>query len=402
NNYFYIDKTKFISDWWNGGISDTLIARPNGFGKSLTLDAINTFFSPKFAGRSDLFEGLEVWKDDKLRSLQGKIPVIFLSFAHISEDTYDKAVSKIKHTLTKVYESFIPAIDVDAIYISARSLYTSVCDSMDNVTAQSSLIHLCHFVKQQYNVKPIILLDSYDVPLEAAWLHGYWDDLAYFIGNFLCSSFKANFDKVGGIITGTAKIAHEEVFCSVNHLDIITTTSNRYTDSFGFTEEEVVSALDEYGLSLTNEVKEWYGGYRFGEEKEVYNPRSIVNYLKTQELAPNPLDNNFDKVIGRIFSAVYKHIEEKLKEIMQGKILTVKLDERLVFANLDADTRTIWSLLLSAGYIKALSCNYITKEYEVALTNHEAGLILEQKIPEWLKNDPKNLPRISKKYYRLF
>ena len=157
-NLFYIDKTKFIKEWWVGRDRVTLITRPRRFGKTLMLDTVNTFFSQEFAGRSDIFEGLEIWNDEQFHKIQGTIPVISLSFAKINNDTYNKTVSRIKSTLASIYGLFTPLIDISAIPQAEKELFTSVQKSMSDDTAQDSLHYLCKFLTIQHKIKPIILL----------------------------------------------------------------------------------------------------------------------------------------------------------------------------------------------------------------------------------------------------
>ena len=385
NNYFYIDKTKFIKDWWLGGDPVTLITRPRRFGKTLMLDTVNTFFSYEFAGRSDLFAGLEIWKDEQFRNLQGTLPVIFLSFGKIKNDTYEATVSRIKTTLASIYGLFTPFIDFNAIPAAEKNIFTSINDSMSDEQAQDSLHYLCKFLTIQHKVKPIILLDEYDAPLQEAWLNKYWDKLVSFMRSFFNATFKDNPWLGRGLITGITRVAKESIFSDLNNLKVITTTTNRYTDCFGFTEQEVFVAMDEYGLTEKEKVKEWYDGFIFGKQKNIYNPWSIIGYLSEKEFAAYWAHTSSNGLVGKLLAHGDERLKKDVENLLDGKSIITNIDDQIVFSNLDYDNEAIWSLLLASGYVKAISFNAMSDVYEITLTNLESKIIMEKQILNWFK-----------------
>ena len=387
NNCFYVDKTKFIKDWWIRRDDVTLITRPRRFGKTLMLDTVRTFFSPEFANRSDLFEGLEIWKDEQFRNLQGKIPVIFLSFARINDDTYEGVIYRIKAALASIYDSFTPYIDLNAISESGKGLFTSVHQSMTDYAAKDSLHYLCKFIKTQHNIKPIILLDEYDTPLQAAWLNNYWDKLTNFMRGFFNATFKDNQWIERGIISGITRIAKESIFSDLNNLEVVTVTSDLYSDCFGFTEEEVFKAMDTYGLTNKEKVKQWYNGFIFGDQKEIYNPLSIIEYLSKRKFAPYWANTSSNSIVAKLILHARLSVKEELKYLLEGKSIQVKMDEQIVFSQLYSMEGAIWSLLMAAGYLKPLSANLETEEYELTITNHEVYLIFKKLISAWFSTD---------------
>ncbi|MBQ7456007.1 MAG: AAA family ATPase [Desulfovibrio sp.] len=385
NNYFYVDKTKFIKDWWNSGINVTLITRPRRFGKTLMLDTVKTFFSPKFIGRSDLFEGLDVWKDEQFRNIQGKIPVIFLSFAKIDNDTYEETISRIKTTLASIYGSFTQYIDIDAIPLAEKEIFTSVHKSMTDDTAQDSLNYLCKFIATQHKIKPIILLDEYDTPLTEAWLNGYWDKLVGFLKGFFKATFKDNTWLERGLITGITRVAKESIFSGMNNLKVVSVKSDLYADCFGFTEQEVFAAMDEYGLQDKDTVKKWYNGFIFGTHKEIYNPWSIIEYLLEKRFDPYWAQTSSNSLVGELIARGDEKVKQEVESLLQGKEIVTPIDEQIVFSQLYDDSQSVWSLLLAAGYVKATGYNDETRKYTITLTNYESKLILEEKISEWFR-----------------
>ena len=246
DNYFYIDKTKFIRDWWNGGDDVTLITRPRRFGKTLTLDTVNTFFSPEFLGRSDLFEGLEIFEDEQFRNIQGTIPVIFISFANIKEPNYKQTVALIKDIISKAYRYFIKRLDPRKLTDWEKDLFAAMTNKMTDVELKMSLNNLAECLTYYYKNKPIILLDEYDTPLQEAWLKKFWEPLVDFLRGFFNATFKTNRYLGRALITGITRVSKESIFSDMNNLEVVTTTSDFYTDCFGFTEQEVFTAMDEY------------------------------------------------------------------------------------------------------------------------------------------------------------
>lgn len=192
NNYFYVDKTNFIKEWWENGDTVTLITRPRRFGKTLTMSMLNYFFSVQYAGRSDLFEGLSIWKEEKYRKLQGTYPVIFLSFADVKEGSFEDAREGIIQELLDVYNDYSFLLNSDKISDNEKKFFSKVCDDMSNVTAARSLKRLSGLLYKYYGKKPVILLDEYDTPMQEAYLQGYWKEMTEFTRGLFNATFKSN------------------------------------------------------------------------------------------------------------------------------------------------------------------------------------------------------------------
>ena len=248
-NYFYIDKTNFIKEWWEAGDDVTLITRPRRFGKTLNMNMVECFFSNKYADRGDLFEGLSVWENEKYRKLQGTYPVIFLSFADIKQQNYEDAVRSIKEILANLYNEYFYLSEWDGLTPNEKKQFLSVSGEMDDVTAQMSIKNLCDYLSRYYKKKVIVLLDEYDTPMQEAYLGGFWSEFTFFIRSMFNSAFKTNSYLERAIMTGITRVSKESIFSDLNNLEVITTTSSKYATSFGFTEQEVFDALAEHGLS---------------------------------------------------------------------------------------------------------------------------------------------------------
>ena len=256
-NLFYIDKTAFIKEWWESGDSVTLITRPRRFGKTLNMSMTEQFFSLKYAGRSDLFEGKKVWEDEQLRVLQGTWPVISLSFANIKETKYETAVYRICQLLKQLYEQHSFFRNSEKLSDSEKKFFVRLCEDMNETDAPMAIYSLCDFLSRYYGKKVIILLDEYDTPMQEAYVHGYWEELVSFTRSLFNATFKTNPWLERAIMTGITRVSKESIFSDLNHLKVVTTTSDEYADCFGFTEKEVFAAMDEFGytekeLAITN------------------------------------------------------------------------------------------------------------------------------------------------------
>ena len=283
---FYIDKTDFIREWWENADKVTLITRPRRFGKTLNMSTTECFFSNKYAGRSDLFEGLSIWEEKspdgeyKYRKLQGTYPVIFLSFANVKATTYKEMIFKITKVFSDLYEKNRDLLSGNLLSENERKYYESITIGMDAGLAAGAVQSMACFMQRYFGQKVIILLDEYDTPMQDAWISGYWEEAASFFNGLFNSAFKTNEYLERGLITGITRIAKESIFTGMNNLDVITTTSDKYATAFGFTEEEVFTALDNAGLGGEKQkVKRWYDGFVFGAFTDIYNPWSIVSFI---------------------------------------------------------------------------------------------------------------------------
>ena len=280
NDYFYIDKTAFIKEWWESGDDTTLITRPRRFGKTLNMSMLETFFSVDYANCEDLFEGLSIWEEEKYRKLQGTYPVISLSFANIKETDYETTCYRIRQILMKQYEKYAFLKESSVLSEGELKYFEKMTYDMSEKDAPMALYQLSDYLYRYYGKKTIILLDEYDTPIQEAYVHGYWEELVSFTRSLFNSTFKTNPYLDRGIMTGITRVSRESIFSDLNHLNVVTTTSNEYADSFGFTGEEVLVVLEEFGFgSEEDKVKFWYDGFIFGKMKEIYNPWSILNFL---------------------------------------------------------------------------------------------------------------------------
>ena len=389
NHNFYIDKTSFIKEWWESGDDVTLITRPRRFGKTLNMSMVEKFFSLDYAGRGDLFEGLFIWEEEKYRNLQGTYPVVSLSFADIKETNYHMTRKKICQQLIELYAKHSYLLKGDLLYETEKEYFKRVNIDMDDADATITLNRLSAYLTRYYGKKPIILLDEYDTPMQEAYVHGYWDEMVAFTRSLFNTTFKTNPYMGRGIMTGITRVSKESVFSDLNNLEVVTTTSNKYATSFGFTEEEVFAALDAVGMGEEKEtVKEWYDGFVFGKHEDIYNPWSILNFLNKMEYTTYWANTSSNSLVGKLIREGSEEIKQSMEQLLKGEHLFYPIDEQIVYNQLDNNEEAIWSLLVASGYLKILGYEAMEKvrrrpNYEVALTNGEVQLMFEDMISGW-------------------
>ena len=392
---FLVDKTHFIKEWWEKKDSVTLIARPRRFGKTLNMSMLECFFSNKYAGRADLFEGLSIWEEEKYRQLQGTYPVIFLSFGSVKADNLTEAKIQIKQEIAALYEENRYLLKKDILSDNERNLYNRTTEQMDDTTAQKAIRNMAAWMHRYYGKNVIILLDEYDTPMQEAYLQGYWDEFTSFIRSLFNATFKTNPYLERAIMTGITRVSKESIFSDLNNLRVVTTTSDMYAECFGFTEPEVFAALDEFGMSdKKDDVKQWYDGFNFGEHRDIYNPWSITNYLDEGELRAYWAATSSNGLVSRLIQTASVDVKEKMEDLLKGQEIMVNFDEQIVYDQLDQDEDAIWSLLLASGYLKVKKIDYrgITLDawYTLNITNTETRSMFRAMFRGWFKNQRAN------------
>lgn len=397
NNGFYVDKTGFISEWWENFDSVTLITRPRRFGKTLNMSMVEQFFSVDYAGRSDLFEKMRIWNEKSAdgsypyRQLQGTYPVISLSFANVKENTFETAKIQICQILADLYSRHHFLRDSNVLTDREKEYFDSVSDRMSVTDAAISLHRLSEYMHRYYNKKVIILLDEYDTPMQEAYVNGYWDEIVSFIRNLFNATFKTNPHFAKALMTGITRISRESIFSDLNNLEVVTTTTDKYTKFFGFTQEEVSRALVEYDMSDMEEgVKDWYDGFTFGNQSDIYNPWSIINFLSKRKFSTYWANTSSNSLVGKLIREGSKDVKIIMEDLLNGGTLHTRIDEQIVFNELDHNEYAIWSLLLASGYLRveAHQSNMETgeEEYDLKLTNMETKFMFRNMIRGWFKN----------------
>lgn len=387
-NVFYVDKTLFIKEWWENKDDVTVIARPRRFGKTLTLDMVEKFFSIKYAERGDLFEGLAIWQSEEYQRLQGTYPVISLSFASIKENCFYNARRKICYLLTSLYSDNHFLIESGILTPSEKVFFESISANMGDAEATLALHELSKYLCRYYGKKAVILLDEYDTPMQEAYVYGYWKEMVEFTRSMFNSAFKTNSYLERAVMTGITRVSKESIFSDLNNLTVVTVTSEKYQDCFGFTQQEVSEALKEYGLLKKEEdVRAWYDGFTFGSRKDIYNPWSIINFLGEQKFAPYWANTSSNNLVGKLIREGSRDVKMVMEDLLKGGKIHTYLDEQIVFSQLNNRESAVWSLLLASGYLRVEDFFPNEKRgkhgYDLVLTNREVRMMFEQMIEDW-------------------
>ena len=395
SNCFYIDKTSLIKEWWESEDDITLITRPRRFGKTLNMDMLKCFFSNQYRNQGQLFEGLNIWKEEKYQQLQGTYPVIYLSFADVKQTNYKDAVLKIKKIITDVYQQYIELAGWEGLTEVQVRQFQSVDPYMDDVTAQCALKDLSGYLYRYYEKKVIILLDEFDTPMQEAYIHGYWDEFTAFIRSLFNAAFKTNPYLNRAMMTGITRVSKESIFSDLNNLKVVTTTSEEYATCFGFTQEEVFTALEEFQLAGQKDaVKQWYDGFTFGSQRDIYNPWSITNYLKEKKLLAYWASTSSNGLINRLIQTSKPDVKEFMEELLNEREIVLNFDEQIVFDQLETKENAIWSLMVASGYLKIDKIEYRgilhVPWYHLKITNLETLGMFSEMFVGWFQNTRSN------------
>ena len=399
NNQFYIDKTDFIREWYQKNDDITLITRPRRFGKTLTIDMLYCFFSPLFAGRSDLFKNLAVSQSEEMMKLQGMIPSIKVSFSGIKANTFYgfllELSGKIGQTI-RIHSYLLKDVNFSAqdreIFERMSRLIPQIPDPQKSETEYKTFLYqmvhslqiLSHWLYCYYGKKAYIFLDEYDTPVQTAYQHHYYQEAISVLRELFSETLKENPYLDRAVLTGITRIAKESMFSDRNNIEVCSVVSGGYNCSFGFTKDEMKEILDEYGLTEKQElVRFWYDGFTIGKETEIYNPWSVTNYLAKRDRPPEAYwaQSGGVGLVDRLIRKQDAALQDSLQELLQGGEVDAKISEDLVFPSLNADSRSIWTLLTAAGYLKPVYHN--GEQDALTLTNHESLLCFTEMVRQW-------------------
>ena len=353
------------------------------------------FFANQYRDQGQLFEGLNIWKEKKYQQLQGTYPVIYLSFADVKQTNYKDAVLKIKKIITDVYQQYIELAGWEGLTEVQIRQFQSVDPYMDDVTAQCALKDLSGYLYRYYEKKVIILLDEFDTPMQEAYIHGYWNEFTAFIRSLFNAAFKTNPYLNRAMMTGITRVSKESIFSDLNNLKVVTTTSEEYATCFGFTQEEVFAALEEFQLADQKDaVKQWYDGFTFGSQQDIYNPWSITNYLKEKKFLAYWASTSSNGLVNRLIQTSKPDVKEFMEELLNEREIVLNFDEQIVFDQLETKENAIWSLMVASGYLKVDKIEYRgilhVPWYHLKITNLETLGMFSEMFTGWFQNTRSN------------
>ena len=355
SEYYYVDKTMLIKEFLDKKPLVSLFTRPRRFGKTLNMDMLRVFFEISDEDTSRYFMDKNIWKcGAQYQAHQGKYPVIFLTFKDVKFDTWKATIDKIRGLLQEEYGRHQELLISDRISQYEKEYFSKILDATANeVELTSALERLSKMLATHYEKSPIIIIDEYDTPIQEGYSKDFYDEIISFMRNFFSGAFKDNKNLSYGFLTGILRIAQESIFSGLNNLTVNSVMDEEYSQFFGFTSDEVKVMLEYYNMSdKENELKDWYDGYRFGNE-EIYNPWSVINYISRGGIPQAYwVNTGKNEILDDVMRISTDDIAERLHALLQGESVIARIDQNVVYRSLAEEPSNIYSLLLVAGYLK--------------------------------------------------
>ena len=388
-DFYYVDKTNMITDLLASWSEVNLFTRPRRFGKTLNMSMLKCFF--EIGTDASLFEGLAVSKEKALcETYMGKYPVVFVSLKGVDGLTFDVAYQSLCRILVDEATRLGFLQESDRLAASERAFIGRIVNEQySEIDIRSCLKMLCTLLEKHYGQKPILLIDEYDVPLDKAYQRGYYPQMIDLIRAMFNAALKTNDSLFFAVLTGCLRVSKESIFTGLNNLKVHSISDFKFDEYFGFTDEEVEKMLADYGLeSHRQEAREWYDGYRFGEQ-DVYCPWDVINYIYDLRSDPkaepkaywmNTSGNDMVKRLIRCTRSGTTRME--VEELISGKSIVKTLNEQLTHDEIDKNIRNIWSLLYMTGYLTLVD-RPRGGQYELRIPNYEVQQIFKNQVLEW-------------------
>jgi hypothetical protein len=354
DDYYYVDKTLLIQELRIRGGIVTLIPRPRRFGKTLNLSMLRYFYEKTEKSNAHLFEDKKIWNIPEMAKLQGKFPVIFVTFKDVKESDWEVTKGKLIDIIAREYARHDYLLETNILKDYEKEAFQNICaQTGTSKDYHNSLRNLSDFLERYHQEKVVVLIDEYDSPVHAGYQHNYYNNIIEFMRGLLCGVLKDNSSLERSVITGILRTAKEGIFSGLNNLEVATILNQNFSDKFGFTQQEIDRMLADYQLEqIAPQFKDWYNGYLIGETK-IYNPWSALNCVKSGgSLIPYWVNTSDNGLIRTIIAQASPQIKEACAQLVQGNALPeIQIDDKMVLPGMSNDANSIWSLLLFSGYV---------------------------------------------------
>lgn len=386
---YYVDKTNFIEDVLNEQVVS--YTRPRRFGKTLNMSMLYYFFSIKEKENAYLFDGLNITKNKDALKVQNKYPTIFISLKEMKSLTFDAQISSFSNVIYELLEKNLEILSSDQLSDTTKDILNKLHNRSSCIEdLKISLRVITNALYTYYQQKVIVLIDEYDVPLQAAYQNNYYEEMIEFLRSVFSSALKTNDVLEKGVMTGCLRISKESIFTGLNNFTAYSVLNNISSESFGFTELEVKQLLKDYNLSeKMDEVKEWYDGYQFGN-KEIYNPWSTLMYVKniTQDVSFKPIsfwaNTSGNDIVVKYIQNGDKKLRKEFDLLMNGQSLIKYIKPELTYREMD-NINNIYSFLLLTGYLKVIK-DRGENQYELIIPNKEVYEIYKQSFMSYFED----------------
>jgi hypothetical protein len=387
----FVDKSLFIKEVMdNSSTKATVITRPRRFGKTLNLSMLHHFLAPEVTQlkTKGMFDRLKIAKaGSTYMDQQGKYPVIFISFKSVTGSTFKTTYEQLWTLIQETYVEHSYLMDSEKLRVNERKAYEDILgrEMVNESILGNALKALSRLLYLHHGVKPWLLIDEYDTPIQSAYFHGYYDEMIELMRGIFGSALKGNTNIHRAMITGILRISKESLFSGVNNLDVFSILSPEYSEHFGFTEAEVDEALKKANLENFSEIKAWYNGYHIGNS-QIYNPWSIANCInKGGSVRPYWVNTSSNDLIKSSMASASAQVKEKFELILTGKSIEETITENMVFADLKANSDALWSLLLFSGYLTVIKKTPVDTRFNCFLQtpNQEVAALYRDVIRGW-------------------
>ena len=392
NGYYFVDKTLMIKELLENKESVNLFTRPRRFGKTLNMSMLQRFFEATEKSNAYLFDGLKIAAYPEYMAYQGQYPVISISLKSMKQASYTDAFYMYKNLIAKEYEKHKIILESNQILESEKEIFRNIMEQRaDQNVYLNSIRTLSDILAKYYKKNVIILIDEYDVPLENAYHEGFYDDMTNLIRSCFESALKTNPSLEFAVLTGCLRVSRESIFTGLNNLKTYSITKNKFSQYFGFTQEEMKEILQTFSLEqYAGTIAKWYDGYRFGLT-EIYNPWSVLNcidsYLQNDMVACEPYWSNTssNRIVKRLIEESNERTKSMVEELINGTPIHTQIFEDVTYGTIDVNQDYIWSFLLFTGYLKIISCETVGDEtyYDMVIPNVEIKSIYKNTIRSW-------------------
>ncbi len=404
NGFYLVDKTNLIYDFHNNANDIVLFPRPKRFGKTLNLSMIEYFYDIQKQENKELFSNLKIAKNAEFcKEHQNKYPVINITLKGIKETNWEKCLNKFGDVISELYKKYNFLLKSEKIEdYDKEEIEQIIRKTANETTIKGGLLKLSKNLETHFNQKVVILVDEYDTPIISAFNNTnspiksedkenktYYEKVINFMQGFLGDAYKENDALFKGMLTGVMRVGRESIFSEWNNFDVFGITSNYFSDSFGFTEEETEQILIDFGLkSKIKDIKQWYDGYKFGAKDSIYNPWSIVNYIGKSKDKFKPYwinSGDYSLIKSRIIEI---GVSGDIQELIEGKIIEASLYDNFVFQDFEKGSELFWTLLTDNGYLtQAGEADF--GRYKLKIPNKEVKIIFTNIIKTWIDTEVK-------------
>ena len=386
---YYIDKTLYIKDIIDNQSKVILVTRPRRFGKTLNMSMLKYYFDIKQNDNKSLFENLKIMSQDEYyKSKLGAYPVIYVSLKDAGLMNYDYMIMQMKTIMMDMFYEHKYILESSKIPEGDKQIFNRILNAKaTDIDLINSLKTLSKMLYLYYNKPAILLIDEYDVPIQSAYVDGYYEYAMKFLKSFYNTTFKDNPYLEKTVLTGVSRVAKESIFSGANNFVVYTVLDNEFADDFGITEEEMDKIIKDFGIEDKKEqIKEWYDGYKIGNVEGIYNPWSILNYLSRKELIPywvNTSSNDLIKMTLKNSTTV----KEKIERLLNDEAVEVQINLETIIVGIEDKEENIWGLMLQTGYLKVVETVNISEGiYKVKIPNYEIKELFKGIVRDWFRN----------------